>query len=61
MTVYYKLRQLFITKGDRSLLQNVSGMYQYGREPYRNLPKNEKQRLTEYKKKYSKIQKIKTG
>ena len=31
-------------------------MYQYGREPYRNLPKNEKQRLTEYKKKYSKIQ-----
>ena len=55
MTVYYKLRQLFITKGDRSLLQNVSEMYQYGREPYRNLPKDERQRLIEYKKKYSKI------
>ena len=32
-------------------------MYQYGREPYRNLPKDERQRLIEYKKKY----KIKTG
>ena len=34
---------------------------QYGRKRYRNLPEDEKERLVEYRKNYSKIQKIKTG
>ena len=33
---------------------------QYPREWYRNIPKDEKQRLVEYRKNYSKMQKIKT-
>ena len=34
---------------------------QCAHERYRNLPEDKKQRLTEYKKNYSKIQKVKTG
>ena len=34
---------------------------QYGREGYKNLLQDEKQRLVEYRKNYSKMQKIKTG
>ena len=33
----------------------------YRREPYRNLPQDEKPRLVEYRKNYSKMQKTKTG
>ena len=34
---------------------------QYACEGYKNLPENEKQRLVEYRKKYPKMQKMKTG
>ena len=50
-------------KNARERAQNLSEEeknLKYGRKRYRNLTEDEKERLVEYRKNYSKIQKIKT-
>ena len=41
--------------------KNKNKKWKHGCEQYRNLPEDEKERLAEYRKNYSKMQKIKTG
>ena len=62
-SIYSKCQLIFskkmLVKGLKIFLKKKKKL-KYGRKRYRNLTEDEKQRLVEYRKNYSKIQKIKT-
>ena len=53
MSTGYYLTKKRLVKGIKIFLKKKNKKYQYARERYRNLPEDEKQRLTECRKKLS--------